>query len=29
MQMSSGCPTSGLVSTKCSQDNNSLSFGCE
>jgi hypothetical protein len=29
MKMNSGCPTSGLVSTKCNQDNGSLSFGCE
>ena len=29
MKTNSGCPTSGLVSTKCSQDNGSLSFGCE
>lgn len=29
MKMNSGCPTSGLVSTKCNQDNGNLSFGCE
>jgi hypothetical protein len=29
MKENSGCPTSGLVSTKCSQDNGALAFGCE
>jgi hypothetical protein len=28
MQMNSGCPTSGVINTKCSQSNGGLSFGC-
>ena len=28
MKMNAGCPTSGLVTTKCNQDNGALSFGC-
>ncbi len=29
MKSNSGCPTSGLVNTKCSQTDGVLSFGCE
>jgi hypothetical protein len=29
MQDNAGCPTSGVVSTKCSQSDGALSFGCE
>jgi hypothetical protein len=29
MQDNTGCPTSGIVSTKCSQNNGGLSFGCK
>jgi len=28
MQMNADCPTSGVISTKCSQSNGGLSFGC-
>jgi hypothetical protein len=28
MSKNSDCPTSGLVSTKCNQDNGNLKFGC-
>jgi hypothetical protein len=29
MKDNSGCPTSGVINTKCNVDNNTLSFGCD